>query len=408
MRDSWTEVGISDLLEVSIGGVWGGDPGTDEIDVCVYRQTEFDDNGTLSMPSDAVRSITKNQLKSRTLQPGDVLMQKSAGTPTLPGRVVIVPSEIERNATCSNFLHLLRADSTICDSHFLFWFLWFNHQSGRAFEFQRGTNIKNLDLNQYLAQQVLLPPLGEQKRIVDVVSSVDVYIDALQQRAETSRTARNAVLHELLSAGGDDWTETTLGEVVVINPEAARGMADDDEIVYVDLSSVSAESGISSDLYRGSFGEAPGRARRVIRTQDVLVSTVRPYLRGFALVPDFLDGEIASTGFAVLRAKPSRILPGLVWAIVGTNNFVDYLMDRATGSSYPAVRPDDVASFNFSLPPLVEQKRIVEIVSSTDDVIQLTEQAVTDAKILRSGLLSDLLSGEHEIPASYDSLLGAA
>ncbi len=272
----------------------------------------------------------------------------------------------------------------------------------------RGQAQPFISLGDVRLVELSMPPLAEQKRIVDVVSSVDAYIDALQQRAETSRTARNAVLHELLSAGGDDWTETTLGEVVVINPEAARGMADDDEIVYVDLSSVSAESGISSDLYRGSFGEAPGRARRVIRTQDVLVSTVRPYLRGFALVPDFLDGEIASTGFAVLRAKPSRILPGLVWAIVGTNNFVDYLMDRATGSSYPAVRPDDVASFNFSLPPLVEQKRIVEIVSSTDDVIQLTEQAVTDAKILRSGLLSDLLSGEHEIPASYDSLLGAA
>ena len=68
MSDSWTKVNISQLLELSIGGVWGGDPGTDEIDVRVYRQTEFDDNGTLSMPSDAVRSITKNQLKSRTLQ----------------------------------------------------------------------------------------------------------------------------------------------------------------------------------------------------------------------------------------------------------------------------------------------------------------------------------------------------
>ena len=43
-----------------------------------------------------------------------------------------------------------------------------------------------------------------------------------------------------------------------------------------------------------------------------------------------------------------------------------------------------------------------------DDVIQSTDNAVTDAKNLRSGLLSDLLSGEHEIPASYDSLLGAA
>jgi type I restriction enzyme S subunit len=190
----------------------------------------------------------------------------------------------------------------------------------------------------------------------------------------------------------DGWVETTFGEAVVINPEAAKGMADDDEIVYVDLSSVSAESGISSDLYRGSFGEAPGRARRVIRTQDVLVSTVRPYLRGFALVPEFLDGEIASTGFAVLRAKPSRILPGLVWAIVGMNNFVDYLMDRATGSSYPAVRPDDVSSFSFFLPPLDEQKRIVDVVSSVNAYIEALQQQVHTTRAARNAVLHELLS----------------
>jgi hypothetical protein len=60
------------------------------------------------------------------------------------------------------------------------------------------------------------------------------------------------------------------------------------------------------------------------------------------------------------------------------------------------------------LPPLDKQVEIVEIVSSMDDVIQAMEQAVSDAKYLRSGLLSDLLSGEHEIPASYDVFVGAA
>jgi hypothetical protein len=57
---------------------------------------------------------------------------------------------------------------------------------------------------------------------------------------------------------------------------------------------------------------------------------------------------------------------------------------------------------------LVVQKRIVGIVSSMDDVIQSTEQAVIDAKALRSGLLLDLLSGVHEIPDSYDRLLKVA
>lgn len=60
------------------------------------------------------------------------------------------------------------------------------------------------------------------------------------------------------------------------------------------------------------------------------------------------------------------------------------------------------------LPPLSEQKRIVETVTAMDDVVSTTEQAVRVAQELRSGLLSALLSGEHEIPATYDRLLGAA
>jgi type I restriction enzyme S subunit len=81
---------------------------------------------------------------------------------------------------------------------------------------------------------------------------------------------------------------------------------------------------------------------------------------------------------------------------------------RSAGSTFKEISKSNVKSIPLDLPPLAEQRRIVGIVSSMDDVIQSTEKAVVDAKSMRSGLLSDLLSGEREIPASYDSLLGAA
>jgi type I restriction enzyme S subunit len=84
------------------------------------------------------------------------------------------------------------------------------------------------------------------------------------------------------------------------------------------------------------------------------------------------------------------------------------LGDYVQPGAVPSVNNSIVSEIAINLPPLTEQKRIVDVVSSMDEVIQSTEKAVVDAKKLRSGLLSDLLSGEHEIPASYDSLLGAA
>jgi type I restriction enzyme S subunit len=79
-----------------------------------------------------------------------------------------------------------------------------------------------------------------------------------------------------------------------------------------------------------------------------------------------------------------------------------------TGTTRQRISRSNLAKIVLVAPSVAEQRRIVEIVSSMDGVIRSAEQVVSDAKLLRSGLLSDLLSGRHEIPESYDRLLGAA
>lgn len=256
--------------------------------------------------------------------------------------------------------------------------------------------------------KVLLPPLPEQKRIVDLVSSVDSYIEALQRQLESAKGSRNAVLHELLTAGGADWVETTLGEVTQINPEQARDFDSERLIKYVDLSTVTFDNGIDSEIDPIPFDEAPGRARRIVRENDVIVATVRPYLKGFAFVNKDFNEQIASTGFCVIRAESELILPELVWALVGSDDFVDFLIRRSTGSSYPAVRPIDISEFNFMLPPFKDQETVSQLIRTFDQLIKDSTNLINSTQNLRSGLLSDLLSGEHEMPASYDRVIGAA
>ena len=165
----------------------------------------------------------------------------------------------------------------------------------------------------------------------------------------------------------DGWAEMTLGEIAEVNPETTKGMPPQQHIRYIDLSAVSADSGIDeSAVIDYELHSAPGRARRVVRHGDVLVSTVRPYLRGFAVVPESLDGAVASTGFTVLRARRELSLPGFVWSIVSKADFADRLMERATGSNYPAVRPNDIAEQVVLLPPLVVQRRVVDLVDAVD------------------------------------------
>ena len=291
---------------------------------------------------------------------------------------------------CSAHALVLRAKEDVCLAKFLPYFLQTDSFHQKALDISVGSLSPTINWKTLARQKFFLPSLKDQEKIIEIISSIDKTIEAYQDLPLESQ--RESILHEFLFAGGDDWTKTTLGDVAFINPEATKNFEDDKIITYVDLSSVSAEHGISKELSIGPYQNAPGRARRVMRTDDVLISTVRPYLRGFAIVPEYLDGEVASTGFSVLRAKTERTIPGFIWALISTGQFVDFLMDKASGSNYPAVRPEDVSSYNFDLPPLKEQRRIVEVVSSMDDVIRATKQTIHDLKELRRSLLTEILS----------------
>ena len=260
----------------------------------------------------------------------------------------------------------------------------------------------------FLDLEIRIFSVTEQARIVDLISSVDSYVEALQQQLEGAKRSRNAVMHELLTAGGADWVETTLGEVTQINPEQAKDFDSERLIKYVDLSTVTFDNGIDSEIDPIPFNEAPGRARRIVRENDVIVATVRPYLKGFAFVNKDFNEQIASTGFCVIRAESELILPELVWALVGSDDFVDFLIGRSTGSSYPAVRPIDISEFNFMLPPFKDQETVSQLIRTFDQLIKDSTNLINSTQNLRSGLLSDLLSGTHEIPASYDKVIGAA
>jgi type I restriction enzyme S subunit len=90
------------------------------------------------------------------------------------------------------------------------------------------------------------------------------------------------------------------------------------------------------------------------------------------------------------------------------SNYINELRNSTQGSTIQYLKKNQFTDAKISLPSLPEQKRIVDLISSMDNGISATEKLISDTKQLRSGLLSDLLSGEHEIPQSYDKVMGAA
>lgn len=137
-------------------------------------------------------------------------------------------------------------------------------------------------------------------------------------------------------------------------------------IAYIDLGSVDNESKSIAAPQEVLGKDAPSRARQLVSTGDILVSTVRPYLNGVARVHDPLDGATASTGFCVLRPNLAKIDPSFLFHWVCTPDFVDDMVRKSSGASYPAVSDRIIHESKIPLPPLPEQRRIAGILDQAD------------------------------------------
>ena len=152
------------------------------------------------------------------------------------------------------------------------------------------------------------------------------------------------------------WEMVPIGNVTV---ECLQGIPSrDKEFQYIDIASVDRDTKSITNPQKLLGKDAPSRARQHVRAGDVLVSMTRPNLNAVALVPDSLDGQIASTGFDVLRAP--ELDPRWLFYLARTRTFVDRMSELVQGALYPAVRSKDVRGFEAPLAPLNEQKRIAD------------------------------------------------
>lgn len=187
----------------------------------------------------------------------------------------------------------------------------------------------------------------------------------------------------------DGWRRVRLGEVAEINRDSWTP-ENNDTILYLDLTAVDSPGRVSAPKLIAAK-HVPSRARRKVISGDILVSTVRPYLRGFARIKNAPDNLVASTGFAVVTPH-SDVAGSLIYHHIMTHKFMQYLENHMTGQAYPAIRPEDVSSFKLLLPPLSEQQGIASVLDSIDEAIESTEATITTTESLRDSLRHQLLT----------------
>ena len=152
--------------------------------------------------------------------------------------------------------------------------------------------------------------------------------------------------------------------------------ASDSVITYIDIAAVDKDLKqiIQPNILLGA--DTPSRARQIIQTDDVLVSTVRPNLNSVALVSNEYSGSTASTGYTVLRPNPEILDSHYLFHWVKNKSFIDEMVRLATGQSYPAVSDKIIGNSKIPLPRLEEQRRIAAILDKADELRQKRQQAI--------------------------------
>lgn len=272
----------------------------------------------------------------------------------------------------------------------------------------KGAGAQHYNIGQTGLAKVLitLPPLPEQERIAEALSDVDVLLSAMSTLIEKKRNIKTGAMQELLGmrnvesgmrnvprrrlAGfSGEWVEKRLGDCFVINPSDERGTPD--EFFYIDLDSVSG--GVLSLKNKISRMNAPSRAQRRFKRFDVLFQTVRPYQCNNLYVDFDADTYVASTGYTIIRGTEMADTR-FVYYIMHLNSFVNDVLDRCTGTSYPAINPSGLAEIIINIPPtLAEQKAIAAVLSDMDAEIAALEAKRAKYESIKQGMMQELLTG---------------
>ena len=355
--------------------------------------------------------ITKDKFESLSafqVKPGDIIVS-CAGT---IGKTFILPPKIEPGIINQALLKLT-LDTSIIDKKFFL--LEFESISVQLNLHAKGSAIKNLASLKYLKNKVdfPLPPLEEQKRIVAKIEKlmplVDEYAESYNRLQkidnEFEDKLKQSVLQyamegklvkqdpsdepaselikkienekaELVKAGKikrnkklpvvtdeeksfaipNNWQWVRLGEL--LKPEIS--LKPKSSFKYIDIASLDNKTNVITNYKTCIIGKdkIPVRATKLVSKGDILYSTVRPYLKNVAIVPNELDKQIATSGFYVLKPLEPTDNKYLFYLLLSPY-LTNAMHEKMKGINSPSIKKSDLKSFPIPLPPLEEQKRIV-------------------------------------------------
>lgn len=411
---SWNEIQIpiADTKHfATLNGLWKGKKGP-FVKIGVIRNTNFSMSGVIDYSNVAYIDVEIKQLSKRRLEPGDIILERSGGGPKQPvGRVVLFEQE-DGNFSFSNFTSAIRVkDKSAFEPRFVFYVLMELYLSGQTEDIQRRTTgIRNLDFTAY-KERARFPkiPLLEQKKIVDILSTVQRAIEAQERLIQTTTELKKALMHKLFTEGlrNEPQKQTEIGLI----PESWK---------VVPLGEI-------GQIERGKFSHRPRNEPRFyggdypfVQTGDVsnCDGYVRSYSQtlneeGLAISKMFPAGTIlitiaANIGFtgilqfdstcpdSLIGISPSKLIQTefLNYYLITQQPKMDQLAPKGTQKN---INIQFLKPWLIPLPDLEEQEKISKVLIGTDNKIQIASVKRHILQDLFHTLLHELMTAKMRV-----------
>ncbi|MGL4757334.1 MAG: restriction endonuclease subunit S [Aeromonadaceae bacterium] len=260
----------------------------------------------------------------------------------------------------------------------------------------------SLSLKQISDFRINLPPIHEQLKITAIISTWDKAIATTEKLLANSQHQKKALMQKLFfgksrfSNFDDKFRCRFFYELLNIDSKNLGGKTSDDYLFdYISLSDVKSGR-INDHLERHFFKDAPSRARRILAEGDILFSTVRPNLQGFAKVGGNHKECIASTGFSVLTPK-DEVCGNYIYHYLYSSHITAQINTLVVGTNYPAINSSDVARLRIYCPGYEEQKRIARVLDNCDKGIEALNHKLFLLKQEKKALMQQLLTGKRRV-----------
>ena len=360
-----------DKLASFQSGLWKGEKGVLQM-TKVLRNTNFKlNNGFLDYGDVAEIEVETTQLATRTLQYGDIILEKSGGSDTQAiGRVVLFDKTDNETYSYSNFCSRIRVlDASEVEPLYLWSVLHNFYCKGGTIPLQNGIRLLNIDMNGYSKIKIPVPPIAVKKQIVEEIAKVDTSVSDAMQRIDKYESDIENLLSSLNNA------DSTLNTIA---PFATKS------IKYGDIES---ETYITTDnMLQNKLGVLPFEGVANIssiteyKPEDILISNIRPYLKKIWLADK--EGGCSKDVLVLRSADTSKYLPKYIFYMLRRDSFFDYVMEGKKGIKMPRGNKEDIMKYKIPMPNIDEQKRIVA-------QIETLELEITKARTLIENVASE-------------------